>query len=109
MDMHSRQNLELVETIRDKRKKGSLLWLLDETVTAMGGRRLKQWIERPLLDREQITERLSMVESFIEHFFEREALREELKGVYDLERLAGRVAYGNVNARDLVQLRNSLQ
>lgn len=109
IDTHSRRNLELVETIRDKGKKGSLLWLLDETATAMGGRRLKQWIERPLLDREQITERLSIVEAFIDHFFERESLREELKGVYDLERLAGRVAYGNVNARDLVQLKKSLQ
>lgn len=109
IDVHSKRNLELVETIRRKGKKGSLLWLLDETVTAMGGRRLKQWIERPLLDRKEIETRLSVVEAFVNHFFEREELRDELRGVYDLERLAGRVAYGNVNARDLVQLKKSLQ
>lgn len=108
IDVHSKRNLELVETIRRKGKKGSLLWLLDKTITAMGARRLKQWIERPLLNRESIEARLSIVSSLIERFFEREELREQLKGVYDLERLAGRVAFGNVNARDLVQLKKSL-
>lgn len=109
IDLHSKRNLELTETILRKGKKGSLLWLLDETVTAMGARRLKQWIERPLLDQEQIERRLAVVEALTKHFFEREELREMLKGVYDLERLAGRVSYGNVNARDLVQLRRSLE
>ncbi|HEU5141321.1 MAG TPA: DNA mismatch repair protein MutS [Bacillales bacterium] len=109
IDVHSKRNLELVETIRRNGKKGSLLWLLDRTMTAMGGRRLKQWIERPLLNRSEIEARLSVVEALKERFFEREELRDQLKGVYDLERLAGRVAFGNVNARDLVQLKKSLE
>ncbi|RXI97931.1 DNA mismatch repair protein MutS [Anaerobacillus alkaliphilus] len=109
IDLHSKRNLELVETLRDKKKKGSLLWLLDKTVTAMGGRLLKQWLERPLIVKEHIEKRLSMVETLIEEFFQREELRESLKEVYDLERLAGKVAYGNVNARELIQLKRSLQ
>lgn len=109
VDFHSKRNLELTETIRSKGKKGSLLWLLDKTETAMGGRLLKQWIERPLIDQEQIEKRLSLVEEFNSHFFIREELKEVLKRVYDLERLGGRIAFGNVNARDLIQLKNSLQ
>lgn len=109
IDLYSKRNLELTETIRSKSKKGSLLWLLDETKTAMGGRLLKQWVERPLIRVNQIEERQDMVEAFITHLFEREDLRELLKEVYDLERLAGRVAYGNANARDLIQLKFSLQ
>jgi DNA mismatch repair protein MutS len=109
IDLYSKRNLELTETIRSKGRKGSLLWLLDETITAMGGRLLKQWIDRPLLDRKKIERRLNMVETFIRHYFERQELRELLREVYDLERLAGRVAYGNVNARDLIQLKKSLQ
>lgn len=108
IDYFSKRNLELTETIRSKGKKGSLLWLLDETKTAMGGRLLKQWIDRPLVNEAEIIRRQSLVETFIASFFEREELREKLKEVYDLERLAGRVAFGNVNARDLVQLRRSL-
>lgn len=109
IDYFSKRNLELTETIRSKGKKGSLLWLLDETKTAMGGRLLKQWVNRPLVNEEEIYHRQQLVEIFISAFFEREELREKLKEVYDLERLAGRVAFGNVNARDLVQLRRSLQ
>ena len=86
-----------------------MLWLLDETKTAMGGRLLKQWIDRPLIRASQIEERQEMVETLINHLFEREDLRERLKEVYDLERLAGRVAFGNVNARDLIQLKESLK
>ncbi|MBP2240216.1 DNA mismatch repair protein MutS [Cytobacillus eiseniae] len=108
IDYFSKRNLELTETIRSKGKKGSLLWLLDETKTAMGGRLLKQWIDRPLVDELEIIRRQTLVETLISSFFEREELREKLKEVYDLERLAGRVAFGNVNARDLVQLRRSL-
>ncbi|MBU8919504.1 DNA mismatch repair protein MutS [Neobacillus sp. 114] len=108
IDYYSKRNLELTETIRSKGKKGSLLWLLDETMTAMGGRTLKHWIDRPLIDREQIEHRHSLVEVLMNHYFERQELREKLKEVYDLERLAGRVAFGNVNARDLVQLKYSL-
>ena len=109
IDLYSKRNLELTETIRSKNKKGSLLWLLDETKTAMGGRLLKQWIDRPLIRVNQIEERQEMVETLMSHFFEREDLRERLKEVYDLERLAGRVAFGNVNARDLIQLKESLK
>lgn len=109
IDLYSKRNLELTETIRSKNKKGSLLWLLDETKTAMGGRLLKQWIDRPLIRAGQIEERQEMVETLIAHLFEREDLRERLKEVYDLERLAGRVAFGNVNARDLIQLKESLK
>ncbi|QOR68639.1 DNA mismatch repair protein MutS [Cytobacillus suaedae] len=109
IDFYSKRNLELTETIRSKGKKGSLLWLLDSTMTAMGGRRLKQWIDRPLINPSDITNRLNMVETLLNQFFERQELRELLKEVYDLERLAGRVAFGNVNARDLVQLKKSLQ
>lgn len=109
IDYYSKRNLELTETIRSKGKKGSLLWLLDETKTAMGGRMLKQWIDRPLINRVQIERRQNLVETLKEQYFERQDLRERLKEVYDLERLAGRVAFGNVNARDLIQLKRSLQ
>ncbi|MBC1520888.1 DNA mismatch repair protein MutS [Listeria aquatica] len=108
MDYYSKRNLELSESIRGKGRTGTLLWLLDQTKTAMGGRLLKQWIDRPLIDREMIETRQADVEELMKHFFERVELAENLKNVYDLERLSGRVAYGNVNARDLVQLRNSL-
>ncbi|MEK5522738.1 DNA mismatch repair protein MutS [Heyndrickxia sp. FSL W8-0423] len=109
IDYYSKRNLEITETIRSKGKKGSLLWLLDETMTAMGGRLLKHWLDRPLINQKEIEQRQLVVETFIEHFFERQDIREKLKEVYDLERLAGRVAFGNVNARDLIQLKSSLQ
>ncbi|MED4463012.1 DNA mismatch repair protein MutS [Metabacillus fastidiosus] len=109
IDFFSKKNLELTETIRAKGKKGSLIWLLDETKTAMGARLLKQWIDKPLVSEKKIEERLNMVETFIGHYFEREDFRTLLKEVYDLERLAGRVAFGNVNARDLNQLKKSLE
>ena len=86
-----------------------MLWLLDETKTAMGGRLLKQWVDRPLIDKKQIEHRQNIVEMLIKKYFERQDLRERFKEVYDLERLAGRVAFGNVNARDLMQLKRSLQ
>lgn len=108
IDYFSKRNLELTESIRATAKKGTLLWLLDETMTAMGGRMLKQWISRPLIDREEIANRQEMVELFAGTFFERQELREKLKEVYDLERLAGRVAFGNLNPRDLMQLKRSL-
>ncbi|CAG9621819.1 DNA mismatch repair protein MutS [Sutcliffiella rhizosphaerae] len=108
IDLFSKKNLELTETIRSKGKKGSLLWLLDQTVTAMGGRLLKQWVDRPLINQDEIEKRHQMVETLIKEYFIRQEIRDLLKEVYDLERLAGRVAFGNVNARDLVQLRKSL-
>lgn len=108
MDFYSKRNLELTESIRGQGKKGTLLWLLDETATAMGCRLLKRWIDRPLIDRNAIERRHNLVSLLLEHYFEREEIKERLKGVYDLERLAGRVAFGNANARDFVQLRKSL-
>jgi len=109
LDMYSKRNLELTQTILRKGKRGSLLWVLDKTITSMGSRLLKQWVERPLLNKNVIIERLNIVEGFLTHFMERDSLREMLKSVYDLERLAGRIAFGNVNAKDLVQLRTSLK
>ncbi len=109
LDMYSKRNLELTETIIKKGKHGSLLWVLDKSVTAMGSRMLKKWIERPLLNQSQIEERQNIVEGFYEGFMEREALRESLQSVYDVERLAARIAFGNVNARDLMQLKQSLK
>ncbi|WP_163653231.1 DNA mismatch repair protein MutS [Listeria sp. PSOL-1] len=108
IDYYSKRNLELSESIRGKGRQGTLLWLLDNTKTAMGARQMKQWIDRPLIDRTMIETRQKDVNELMDHFFERVELVENLKNVYDLERLAGRVAYGNVNARDLIQLRNSL-
>jgi len=109
IDYYSKRNLELTETIRSKGKRGSLLWLLDETKTAMGGRLLKQWIDRPMLSKTLIEQRLHLVEVLKNHYFERQELREQLKQVYDIERLAGKVAFGNVNARDLVNIKNTLK
>src|SRR5699024_7826542 len=84
-------------------------WILDKTVTAMGARTLKKWIERPLYNKNLIDNRLNIVESLLNGFLERETLRESLKYVYDLERLAGRISFGNVNARDLNQLKSSFK
>lgn len=109
IDMYSKRNLELTETIRSKGKKGSLLWLLDETKTAMGARLLKQWIDRPLIDKKEIEKRQNIVGMLIDRYIEREELRELLKEVYDLERLSGKIAFGNANARDLIQLKKSLE
>ncbi|MGV3106699.1 MULTISPECIES: DNA mismatch repair protein MutS [unclassified Staphylococcus] len=108
MDYYAKRNLELTESIRLKSKKGTLLWLMDETKTPMGARRLKQWIDRPLINKERVEERLNIVESFMNHFIERDTLRGYLNQVYDIERLVGRVSYGNVNARDLIQLKHSI-
>lgn len=109
IDANSKRNLELLQSIRGKDQKGTLLWILDETVTAMGGRKLKQWLHQPLANRMQIEERLSIVSDLIDEFFLRDELRELLRNVYDLERLAGRVAFGNAGGRDLAQLRESLR
>ena len=108
IDMYSKRNLELTETMMKKEKYGSLFWVLDKTVTAMGTRTLKKWIERPLMNKSDILKRLDIVEALYENFMERDILREALKTVYDLERLVGRISFGNVNARDLIQLKHSL-
>ncbi|UNW39481.1 DNA mismatch repair protein MutS [Weissella cibaria] len=109
LDRNSRANLELTVNLRTQQRSGTLLWLLDNTKTAMGGRALKQWLEQPLLDRETIEQRYDKIGELLKEFFSRAALQETLKSVYDLERLAGRVAYGTANGRDLLQLRNSLR
>lgn len=104
----TRTNLDLVKNARTKKRAGSLLGLIDETKTAMGGRLLKQWLLRPLRDTEDINERLDVIEAFQNEFFVRGALQDHLKSVYDLERLAARAAMGTMNARELVQLKRSL-
>ncbi|WP_044010968.1 DNA mismatch repair protein MutS [Paucilactobacillus wasatchensis] len=109
MDHYSKHNLELNINIRSGKRQGTLVWLLDETKTAMGSRLLKQWLDRPLLDKGAISARQDKVQELLSHYFERSNLQDELTQVYDLERLAGRVAYGNVNGRDLIQLRTSLE
>lgn len=108
IDFHSKRNLELVQSIRGGDQKGSLYWLLDETNTAMGARKLKQWLHQPLANRLQIEERQNIVEEMIEAYFVRADLREALKEVYDLERLIGRISFGTASGRDLSQLRQSL-
>ncbi len=109
MDHYAQKNLELTASMRTGNKSGTLLWLLDETHTAMGGRLLKQWLDRPLLNLTAIKQRQAQVGSLIDHYFERAELQDRLTKVYDLERLAGRVAFGSVNGRDLIQLRTSLE
>ncbi|TDQ39723.1 DNA mismatch repair protein MutS [Aureibacillus halotolerans] len=108
IDSNGRRTLELVETMRDKTKKGSLLWLLDETKTAMGGRRLKEWLDKPLRSKQGIQDRLDAVSTLIEGFTSRHDIREKMTAVYDIERLAGRISYGNANARDLVQVKKTV-
>ncbi|MGE5615113.1 MAG: DNA mismatch repair protein MutS [Bacillota bacterium] len=108
LDASTRRNLELTETIRDKLKKGTLLWVLDRTVTSMGARTLRRWLEQPLVNTGDIEERLEAVAEFKDRFMVRMELRELLKRVYDIERLAGRVVMGSANCRDLVALKNSL-
>lgn len=107
-DVHTKKNLELVETIRNQDRTYSLLWLLDKTKTAMGSRCLKQNIENPLTDYNEINRRYNIIEKFLTEFILKEELREELDKVYDLERLSSRISYGNSNARDMTQLKNSL-
>ena len=102
------RNLELVQSIRNGTKEGTLYWLLDETVTAMGARKLKMWIHQPLAHQTAIENRLDAVTELIEEFFLRDELKTSLKEVYDLERLAGRISMGSASGRDLAQLRNSL-
>ena len=109
MDIHTKRNLELVETLRLKQRQYSLLWLLDKTKTAMGSRLLKTYIESPLINKDEINKRYDIVDTLIEEFILREDLKELLYQVYDLERLSGRIAFGNANARDLLQLKKSLK
>lgn len=109
IDQSTRKNLELITTIRDGQRKGSLLWVLDQTNTALGARLIKQWIEKPLLNKQEIINRLDAVEELMNNVFVREDLRQLLKRIYDLERLMTRIAFGNANPRDLIALKNSLE
>jgi len=108
LDVSTRRNLELTETMREKSRKGSLLWVLDRTVTSMGARLLRKWIEQPLVNTDDIKHRLDAVEEMKDKFMVRMESREILRKVYDIERLLGRVVLGNVNCRDLIALKNSL-
>lgn len=108
LDPFSKRNLELTETLRQNQKSGSLLCLLDKCQTAMGSRKLHTWIDRPLIDRNEIIKRHNYVEALINNYVAKEEIKESLKTVYDLERIIGRISVGNANAKDLVQLRRSL-
>ena len=109
LDVTARRNLEITEKMRDKSKKGTLLWVLDKTSTSMGGRLLRRWLNDPLLEVKEIQERLDAVKELKENIMLRGDATETLKKVYDIERLAGKMTYGNANARDMITLKNSLQ
>ena len=109
LDSSTRRNLELTETLREKQKRGSLLWVLDKTRTAMGARTLRRFIEQPLIDKEQIELRLDSVGALSKQAISRDEIREYLNPIYDLERLLGKVSYKTANPRDLIAFRNSLQ
>ncbi|SMP48212.1 DNA mismatch repair protein MutS [Anoxynatronum buryatiense] len=108
LDLHTRQNLELTETLRDKQRKGTLLWVLDKTKTAMGGRMLRRWVEEPLLDATAINQRLDAVTYFLDHPLIRQDIRKLLQSVYDLERLIGKISFQTANPRDLLALKQTL-
>ena len=108
LDINARRNLEITEKMRDKSKKGTLLWVLDKTSTSMGGRLLRRWLNDPLVDVDEINRRLNAVKELKDDIILRGEVIENLKKVYDIERLAGKMAYGNANARDMVTLKNSL-
>ncbi len=109
LDISTRKNLEILESNREKTKKGSLLWVLDETVTAMGGRALRHWIEAPLLNIDQIRKRQDAVEVLVTNNIYRDEIKDTLKTVYDMERLVSKVVSGSVNPRELVSLKTSLE
>jgi len=108
LDMATRRNLELTETMREKNRKGSLLWVLDRTMTSMGGRTLRKWIEQPLINLHDIKDRLDAVNEFKERFMIRSEVRELLRAVYDIERLMTKVILGSANCRDLISIKHSI-
>ena len=108
LDSQSRRNLELTETLREKQKRGSLLWVLDKTKTAMGARCLRSYIEQPLIEKDEILKRQSVIDSFLKNSVDRDEIREYLGAVYDLERLLTRIAYKSVGPRDLIALKTSI-
>ncbi len=109
IDQSTRRNLEIIETIRGKNKKGALLSILDKTSTSMGARKLRQWVEKPLIEPEKITKRLDAVEELYDNFLLREEIKEYLNKTQDIERLGSRIALGIANARDLIAFRNSIR
>ena len=109
IDSSSRRNLELVETLREKQKRGSLLWVLDKTKTAMGARLLRSYVEQPLIDKPEILKRQDFISVLNKHEITREEIREYLNPIYDLERLITRITYQTANPRDLIAFRNSLE
>ena len=108
LDINARRNLEITEKLRDKSKKGTLLWVLDKTSTSMGGRLLRRWLNDPLIDVKEINKRLGAVEELKNDIILRGDIIDNLKKVYDIERLAGKMAYGNATPRDMITLKNSL-
>ena len=108
LDLASRRNLELTETLREKNRKGSLLWVLDRTMTSMGGRTLRKWIEQPLINLHDIKDRLNAVNEFKEKFMVRTEVRELLRAAYDIERLMSKVILGSANCRDMVSIKHSI-
>ena len=109
LDSSTRRNLELVETLREKQKRGSLLWVLDKTKTAMGGRCLRSYIEQPLIEKDEINARLDAIEELNKDTVSRDEIREYLNPIYDLERLLGRISYKTANPRDLIAFASSLE
>ena len=109
MDVHTKRNLELIETLRLKQRNNSLIWLLDKTKTAMGARQLKNYLLNPLIDKTEIEKRYDTVETLLKEFILKNDLEKYLQEVYDLERLSGKIAFGNVNGKDLLQLKSSLK
>ena len=108
LDITARRNLEITERMKDKGRKGTLLWVLDKTSTSMGGRHLRRWINDPLIDVEEIRERLEAVQELKSNLILKSDVQESLKKVYDIERLVAKISYGSANARDMVSLKNSL-
>ena len=109
LDSSTRRNLELTETLREKQKRGSLLWVLDKTGTAMGARMLRRFVEQPLIDQEEIEGRLDAVEELTKQPMIRDEIREYLRPIYDMERLASRISYQSANPRDLIAFKSSLE
>lgn len=109
LDSSTRRNLELTETLREKQKRGSLLWVLDKTKTAMGARTLRSYLEQPLIDKAAIEKRLDAISEFQQDYVARDEIREYLNPIYDLERLLGKISYRTANPRDLLAFRNSLE
>lgn len=107
LDASSRRNLEIVETMRERKKRGSLLWVVDHTQTNMGARLLKNWLSLPLQDEKEINARLDSVEDFVNNLIQRQELKEKLNQITDIERIAGRIAYGNFNPKDALSLKQS--